>query len=43
VDAEAGIVPAERDIADILRRAGKRVILIANKSDGEKEGGLGVL
>jgi GTP-binding protein len=42
VDAEAGIVPAEREIADILRRAGKRVILVANKSDGDrKEGGTG--
>jgi len=42
VDAEAGIVPAEREIADILRKAQKRVILVANKSDGDKkESGLG--
>jgi GTP-binding protein len=42
VDAASGIVPAEREIADILRKAGKRVILVANKSDGDKkESGLG--
>ena len=42
VDAEAGIVPAERDIAGILRKAGKRVVLVANKSDGDKkESGIG--
>ena len=39
VDAEAGVVPAEREIADILRKAGKRVLLIANKSDGDKKEG----
>ena len=37
VDAEAGVVPAEREIAGILRKAGKRVLLIANKSDGDKK------
>ena len=37
VDAEAGVVPAEREIAAILRKAGKRVLLIANKSDGDKK------
>ena len=42
VDAGSGIVPAEREIADILRKAGKRVVLVANKSDGDKkESGLG--
>jgi GTPase len=39
VDAEAGVVPAEREIAGILRKAGKRVLLIANKSDGDKKEG----
>lgn len=42
VDGEAGVLPADRDIAHILRRSGKPVILVANKSDGErKEEGLG--
>lgn len=35
VDAETGVVPAEQEIAGILRKAGKRVVLVANKSDGE--------
>ncbi len=37
VDADAGIVSTDREIAEILRKAGKRVVLVANKSDGEKK------
>ncbi|MBK7259826.1 MAG: ribosome biogenesis GTPase Der [Ignavibacteriae bacterium] len=37
VDAEAGVVPAEREIAEILRKTDKQVMLIANKSDGDKK------
>lgn len=33
VDAKAGLVPLEADIADRLRRSGKTVILAANKAD----------
>ncbi len=42
VDGATGLLPSDHDIADILRRSGKPVILVANKSDGErKEEGLG--
>jgi len=42
VDAADGLLPGDREIADILRRAEKRVLLIVNKSDGEaKESALG--
>ncbi|MFI4995220.1 MAG: ribosome biogenesis GTPase Der [Hyphomicrobiales bacterium] len=33
VDARAGILPADRDIAELVRRAGKKVVLIANKAE----------
>ena len=33
VDAKAGILPVEHDVADLLRRSGKPVILVANKAD----------
>lgn len=33
VDAKAGIVPVDHDVADLLRRSGKRVVLVANKAD----------
>jgi GTPase len=33
VDAKAGITPGDEEVADILRRAGKPVLLIANKID----------
>lgn len=42
VDGPAGLVPADRDIADILRRSNKKIILIVNKMDSEgKEAALG--
>jgi len=34
VDARAGLLPADRDFAQLLRRRGKKVILVANKSEG---------
>jgi GTP-binding protein len=33
VDAKAGITPGDEEIADILRRAGKPVLLVVNKVD----------
>ena len=33
VDAQAGVLPVEHDVADLLRRSGKPVILVANKAD----------
>src|SRR5579883_2666135 len=36
VDARAGIVPSDREIAQIVRRSGKPAILIANKSEGRQ-------
>lgn len=33
-DARAGLLPADRDIATLLRRGGRRWILVANKIDG---------
>jgi GTPase len=34
VDARVGILPADRPFAEMVRRAGKPVILIANKAEG---------
>src|SRR5262245_5283894 len=34
IDARAGLLPADRAFADIVRKAGKPAILIANKSEG---------
>jgi GTP-binding protein len=34
VDARAGLTPLDRAFADLLRRSGKPVILVANKSEG---------
>jgi GTP-binding protein len=34
VDARAGILPADRPFADLARRSGKPVIVIANKAEG---------
>ncbi len=36
VDARAGILPADRSFAEMLRRSGKPVILLANKAEGGK-------
>jgi GTP-binding protein len=36
VDARDGIIPVDFDIADTLRRAGKPVLVAANKADNEK-------
>ena len=33
VDAKAGIVPVDHDVADRLRRSGKKIVLVANKAD----------
>src|SRR6202165_1787617 len=35
VDAGAGIIPADRAFADIVRKAGKPTIVIANKSESK--------
>ncbi len=32
VDARAGVLPADRPLADLARRSGKPVILVANKA-----------
>lgn len=34
VDARDGLTPADEDIADSLRRTGKKVFLVVNKTDG---------
>lgn len=36
VDAHAGITEADREVADLLRSAGKSVVLAANKADNAK-------
>ena len=35
IDARVGILPADRPFAEMVRRSGKPVILIANKAEGE--------
>ncbi len=35
VDAASGLMPADREIADILRRGKKKVVLVVNKVDSE--------
>jgi GTP-binding protein len=40
VDARAGITPGDEEVADILRRAHKPVLLIANKIDDPAQDGL---
>jgi len=42
IDARAGCTPADRDFADLVRRSGKPVIVVANKSEG-RAGEAGVL
>ncbi len=36
VDARAGVTAADREVADMLRSAGKPVVLVANKADSER-------
>jgi GTPase len=42
VDARAGMTPADRTFADLVRKSGKPAILVANKSEG-RAGEAGVL
>src|SRR6516165_11096651 len=42
VDARAGLTPTDRAFADLMRRAGKPVLLVANKSEG-KHGDAGAM
>ncbi len=42
IDARAGLTPADRGFADLARRAGKPVVLLANKSEG-KHGEIGAM
>ncbi|MSQ09842.1 MAG: ribosome biogenesis GTPase Der [Dehalococcoidia bacterium] len=35
VDARSGPTPADADVADVLRRSGKPVLLVANKADNQ--------
>ncbi|WP_308917961.1 ribosome biogenesis GTPase Der [Jannaschia sp. LMIT008] len=35
IDARAGVTPVDRDVADLLRRGGKPVLLGANKAEGQ--------
>jgi len=39
IDARAGITPADKSFAEIARRAGTRVILVANKCEGRAGSG----
>ena len=34
VDARAGLTPQDREIADALRRSGRRILLVVNKAEG---------
>jgi GTP-binding protein len=36
VDARAGLLPADRELADRLRRLGRPVVVVANKCDGAR-------
>ena len=42
IDARAGLMPADRAFADLLRRSGKPTVVVANKSEGTA-GGAGAL
>lgn len=37
VDAKEGVVPADYEIADMLRRTGKPVIIVVNKADTQRD------
>src|SRR5437588_2062623 len=39
IDARAGLTPIDRAYADLVRRAGKPVIIVANKSEGRAGSG----
>src|SRR5581483_11009770 len=43
VDAQTGILPVEHDVADLLRRSRKPVLLVANKADAWRGAGRRVL
>jgi GTP-binding protein len=36
VDAAAGLTPLDRDIADLVRKSGKQIVLVANKVDSKQ-------
>ena len=36
VDAKSGVTAIDREVADIVRKAGKRVLLVVNKADNDK-------
>lgn len=36
VDAKSGLTSIDSDIADVVRKAGKRVVLVVNKADNDK-------
>jgi GTP-binding protein len=36
VDARAGVTPSDRAFADLVRRSGKPIIVVANKSEGRR-------
>jgi len=36
VDSEAGVTPADAEVADLVRRSGKPVIVVATKADSER-------
>ena len=38
VDSKAGVTPGDEEVADILRRSGKPVIVVANKAEGKGSG-----
>ncbi|MEZ5788636.1 MAG: ribosome biogenesis GTPase Der [Xanthobacteraceae bacterium] len=37
IDARAGVVPADQSFADLVRKAGKPVVVVANKSEGRAQ------
>ena len=39
IDSKAGIVPGDRTFADMVRRSGKPVVLVANKAEARGAGG----
>lgn len=41
-DVEHGVLPLDREVADLLRRAGKPVVVVANKADTEAAAGRAV-